>query len=177
MQRGPGKRAVIPSKKATNSEPVTKVPRAVAGKQRNSRPAVAAGESKDVIIDGTFSKLQKAELVARAIACSKHKEFWAGKSSLLTSISHRLQCVAVENLAREQRELWLAWTTGTTRKTPSGTEEIVGAHSSWFCWPRDLENRTHAVSLVPPCLAFLISFHGCVCRSNVSTGPCDRVIE
>lgn len=148
MIRGPGKRAVKPSSKVAASaevvlEPAAKAPRTQSKKKGDAckQNSAIAEKATVSVISGTFSMLQKAELCHRALQCSKHKEYWQQKATRLATISDILQSRAVDHLEDEDRELWLQWTTGTTRKAASGgTGRIVGAHSSWYCWPRNADN-------------------------------------
>jgi hypothetical protein len=146
MYRGPGKRAVKLSQKASDSEPAAKEARFACDKQSAPQPYGAVSKPKVQVINGTFSRLQKVEICNRAVACSKHKEYWQNRSSQLASISGRLGHLAVDQLDEPQRKLWLEWTLGTTRNSPGGSETIVGAHSSWFCWPRSSSNSTRVAS-------------------------------
>jgi hypothetical protein len=68
-----GKRAVKLSQKASDSETAAKEPRLVSEKQSASQSGGAVNKPKEPFINGTFSRLQKAELYSRALACSKQR--------------------------------------------------------------------------------------------------------
>jgi hypothetical protein len=91
----------------TGKLPVGSVFQVILGQPYSQRKhsAIAGVEKqlKELIISGTFSKLQKDELCSRAIACSKHKEYWQGIASQLVRISEKPQRLAVDQLdpARE----------------------------------------------------------------------------
>jgi hypothetical protein len=57
---GPGKRAVKLSQKASDSETAAEEPRLVSEKQSASQSGGAVSKPKEPIINGTFSRLQKA---------------------------------------------------------------------------------------------------------------------
>ena len=92
------------------------------------------------IIDGSFSMGQKILMVYFALQVAKHKEYWAVKHSELAKASAELQRKPLASLSPELQAVWNNWTQGFTHEGARGQQKIVGAHPSWFCWPRDPSN-------------------------------------
>ena len=80
---------------------------------------------------------QKLLMVCLVLLVAKHKEYWAGKHSDSAKASAELQQKPLPSLSPELQTVWTNWTLDFTHKGAQGPDKIVGAHASWFCWPRD----------------------------------------